>query len=147
MVWSAKKIHKLPKQLLEDTQIVTERTSTLTALSRCRQFIWEGQGIIEPPMNLPDTPVLSIARFPFHPSLFQKCAKPWNKLIENKIPWPWWYRPQFPTPSCRHHCSPLTCIFNLILDVKEIPKLWKSAFVLPLLKGGDPSLLDNYRPM
>lgn len=29
----------------------------------------------------------------------------------------------------------------------EIPKLWKSAFVLPLLKGGDPSLLDNYRPI
>ena len=42
---------------------------------------------------------------------------------------------------------PLTCIFNLTLDVKEIPKLWKSAFVLPLLKGGDPSLLDNYRPI
>lgn len=28
-----------------------------------------------------------------------------------------------------------------------IPSSWKSAFVLPLLKGGDPSVLDNYRPI
>jgi len=31
------------------------------------------------------------------------------------------------------------------LDSGEIPRVWKSAFVLPLLKGGDPMVLNNYR--
>ncbi len=32
--------------------------------------------------------------------------------------------------------EPLSYIFNLSLLSNEIPKIWKSAFVLPLLKGG-----------
>ncbi len=36
-------------------------------------------------------------------------------------------------------------LFNLSLSTKEIPQIWKSAFVVPLLKGGVPTLLDNYR--
>lgn len=31
--------------------------------------------------------------------------------------------------------------------MKEIPSAWKSAFVLPLLKQGDPAILTNYRPI
>ncbi len=42
---------------------------------------------------------------------------------------------------------PLTNIFNLCLNTNVIPSLWKSAFVVPLLKGGDPSILNNYRPI
>ncbi len=38
-------------------------------------------------------------------------------------------------------------LFNLSLTTKEIPQIWKSAFVVPLLKGGVPTLLDNYRPI
>lgn len=41
---------------------------------------------------------------------------------------------------------PLMYLFNLSLDTNEIPLVWKSAFVLPLLKGGDPNVLDNSRP-
>lgn len=41
----------------------------------------------------------------------------------------------------------IATIFNLSLYSGEIPNSWKSAFVLPLLKGGDPSCLDNYRPI
>ena len=43
--------------------------------------------------------------------------------------------------------EPLIYLFNLTLECNEIPKIWKSAFVLPLLKGGDPTLLNNYRPI
>lgn len=43
--------------------------------------------------------------------------------------------------------EPLTYIFNLSLSQNSIPEVWKSAFVLPLLKGGDPSSLNNYRPI
>jgi hypothetical protein len=40
-----------------------------------------------------------------------------------------------------------TYLFNRTLECNEIPRTWKSAFVLPLLKGGDPTLLNNYRPI
>ncbi len=43
--------------------------------------------------------------------------------------------------------KPLTCLFNLSLNTNKLPKVWKSAFVLPLLKGGDPSSVNNYRPI
>jgi hypothetical protein len=43
--------------------------------------------------------------------------------------------------------EPFRYLFNLTLEFNEIPKIWKSAFVLPLLKGGDPTHLNNYRPI
>lgn len=43
--------------------------------------------------------------------------------------------------------EPLSCIFNLSLSTNTLPKVWKSAFVLPLLKGGEPSIVNNYRPI
>ena len=43
--------------------------------------------------------------------------------------------------------EPLANIFNLSLSTNLIPKSWKEAYVLPILKGGDPSDLNNYRPI
>ncbi len=37
----------------------------------------------------------------------------------------------------------LSLLTNTIRD----PKIWKSAFVVPLSKWGDPSLMDNYSPI
>ena len=42
---------------------------------------------------------------------------------------------------------PLTNIFYLCLNTNVIPPIWKSAFMVPLLKGGDPTILNNYRPI
>lgn len=41
----------------------------------------------------------------------------------------------------------MSYIFNLTIVENDIPKVWKSAHVTPLLKGGDPSILNNYRPI
>ena len=41
--------------------------------------------------------------------------------------------------------EPLASIFNLSLCANKLPKVWKSAFILPLLKGGDSSAVNNYR--
>ena len=38
-------------------------------------------------------------------------------------------------------------IFNLSLELNIVPDIWNSAPVVPLLKGGDPTRLDNYRPI
>uniref|UniRef100_A0A8C1PPA9 Reverse transcriptase domain-containing protein n=1 Tax=Cyprinus carpio TaxID=7962 RepID=A0A8C1PPA9_CYPCA len=43
--------------------------------------------------------------------------------------------------------EPITYIFNLSRSSNDLPDVWKSVHVLPLLKGGDPSILDNYRPI
>ena len=43
--------------------------------------------------------------------------------------------------------EPLTHLFNLSLASNKIPMIWKAAYVLPLLKGGDPNILNNYRPL
>ena len=32
--------------------------------------------------------------------------------------------------------GPLAYLFNLTVENKDIPKIWKSAFVLPVLKRG-----------
>jgi len=45
---------------------------------------------------------------------------------------------------CLH--EPLTHLFNISLVTNKIPKFKKSDYVLPLLKGRDPSLPNNYRP-
>ena len=41
----------------------------------------------------------------------------------------------------------LEFIFNLSIDNKKFPKLWKSAKITPLFKTGDASLPTNYRPI
>ncbi len=43
--------------------------------------------------------------------------------------------------------EPIASIFYLSLSTNVIPPSWKSAMVMPLLKGGDPSDLNNYRPI
>lgn len=55
--------------------------------------------------------------------------------------------PYFLREAADFIAEPLTHIFNLTIANNEIPQVWKSAYVLPLLKGGDPSSLNNYRPI
>ena len=40
--------------------------------------------------------------------------------------------------------KPIQCIFNVTITTNHIPAIWKVANVLPLLKGGDPTCLNNY---
>ena len=42
---------------------------------------------------------------------------------------------------------PLYIIFNLSLNSGEIPDDWKSAYVVPIFKGGKTSVVGNYRPV
>ncbi len=59
-----------------------------------------------------------------------------------------------PPASLRSHGSrprptrhTLTHIFNLTIETGLIPSVLKSAYVTPLLKGGDRSNPNNYRPI
>jgi len=55
--------------------------------------------------------------------------------------------PIFLKLAANHIPEPLTHIFNLSLSTNILPKHWKSAFFFSLLKGGDPSDVNNYRPI
>lgn len=65
-----------------------------------------------------------------------------RSLDTNKSPGPDCVEPVFLKLAADIITSPLTYIFNLSLNTGLLPEIWKSAFVVPLLKG-DPA--DNYR--
>ena len=41
----------------------------------------------------------------------------------------------------------LTKLLNLCFSSSKVPQMWKHANVMPLFKKGDPSELNNYRPI
>lgn len=43
--------------------------------------------------------------------------------------------------------KPLCTIFNLALRTKTFPDVWKVGKITPILKKGDPNLVENYRPV
>ena len=94
-----KKDTQLPKQLLVDTQIVTERTSIVKALNQ--HFLDAGslfekvKGIIEPLMNLPDTPLHSFTRFSFSSFSVSEVCKALKEIDGKKCPGPDELDPRF----------------------------------------------------
>ena len=55
--------------------------------------------------------------------------------------------PVFIKEGIDYICIPLSKIFNKSLLLHKFPTLWKSAQIVPLFKKGNPSLVDNYRPV
>lgn len=55
--------------------------------------------------------------------------------------------PSFLVRDCVVLATPLSIIFNLALKTNTFPSCWKIARVCPVLKSGDPSLIENYRPI
>ena len=42
---------------------------------------------------------------------------------------------------------PLSIIFNKSIHSGKCPFMWKYSFITPILKNGDPSVKENYRPI
>ena len=50
--------------------------------------------------------------------------------------------------DCSEEISgPLAQIINLSLSTNTVPTLWKSAKITPIIKSGNPDLVENYRPI
>ena len=94
-----------------------------------------------------DEPVRAGQTFSFLPFSVQVVHKALKSLDQRKPAGPYLLDPCFSNLAADFIAEPLTYLFNLTLECNEIPKIWKSAFVLPLLKGGDPTILNNYRPI
>ncbi len=70
-----------------------------------------------------------------------------KELNMSKSPGPDHIAPLFLKLGADFISPSLTYLFNLSLMTNTIPRIWKSAFIVPLSKGGDLSLMDNYRPI
>lgn len=149
----------LPSSMLVDGNRVTDRTDVLNCFNK--HFISSGFlfNSKNPSKQLPssddafnDTPAAdrttgNIQTFNFTPFSTTEVAKALKDLDPNKSPGPDHLEPLFLKLASEIVAVPVCYIFNLTLLTNVIPKVWKSAFVIPLLKGGDPTILNNYRPI
>lgn len=85
--------------------------------------------------------------FTFTPFSLNDVHKALMSLDIKKPAGPDYLEPYFLKIAADFIAKPLMYIFNLSLDQNVMPSIWKSAHVFPLLKGGDPALLNNYRPI
>ena len=89
----------------------------------------------------------NIQAFNFTPFSTAEVAKALKGLDPKKSPGPDNLEPLFLKLASKIVAVPLCYIFNLSILINVIPQVWKSVFVIPLLKGGDPTILNNYRPI
>lgn len=68
-------------------------------------------------------------------------------LKKKKAPDPDNSEPLFLKLASESVAAPLCYIFNLSLLTNAIPRVWESVFVVPLFKGGKPTILNNFRPI
>lgn len=94
-----------------------------------------------------ESPMFSGDPFKFAPFTVLEVHKALKTLDHRKPPGPDMMEPYFLKLAANFIAEPLSILFNLSIKTKEIPSVWKSAFILPLLKGGDPAVLSNYRPI
>lgn len=90
-----------------------------------------------------EEPLSSGLNFSFSPFSVQEV---YDALVPRKPAGPVLFEPSFLKLAAELIAEALTYLFNLTLECREIPKIWKSAFVLPLLRGYDPTVINNYWP-
>ncbi len=95
------------------------------------------------PLAVAESPLNS--EFNFRPFTVAEVHKALTKLDSKKPAGPDNIGVYFLKLAADFIAEPLTYIHNLTLTSKKIPKIWKMAHVFPLLKGGEPSSLNNYR--
>jgi len=143
---------ELPNFLVKDSVNLTDKCAMLNYLNE--HFITAGHlfdsfnsdlkshALTDEPSVVSRPPV--DCSFHFEPSEVHSVLK---KLDSKKSAGPDSLVPFFLKLAADLIAEPLTSIFNLSLSTNKLPKVWKSAFVLPLLKGGEPSVVNNYRPI
>lgn len=144
----SKTTHTLPTSVMKDSVAVHDKFEILNCFNEhfvSAGFLFESapRPTVEPIVD----PVFSGQPFNFVPFTVQEVHRALKNLDPKKSAGPDHIDPYFLNVAADFIVRPLTCLLNMTLENKEIPKTWKSAFVLPILKGGDPAILNNYRPI
>lgn len=139
----------LPKFVLKNSLPVYDRVDVLNCFNE--HFVSVGS-LSESTEVVAVTPctyssVFSGEPFNFVSFTVQQVHGALKALDHRKPPGPDLIEPYFLKKAADFVAEPLTILFNLSIQNNEIPSVWKSAFVTPLFKGGDPAVLTNYRPI
>ncbi len=143
---------ELPSSIVIDSQKLTDKTKILDCFNEhfiASGFLFESLNTQHECSSTVETVGLdpSSQSFSFSPITVSDVNKALKHLDKTKSAGPDKLDPYFLKLAANFIAVPLTNIFNLCLNTNVIPSLWKSAFVVPLLKGGDPSIINNYRPI
>lgn len=134
------------KFVLKDSLPVYDRVDVLNCFNE--HFVsvgslFESTGVVAV-TPCTDPPVFSGEPFNFVSFTVQQVHGALKALDHRKPPGPDLIEPYFLKKAADFVAEPLN-LFNLSIQNNEIPSVWKSAFVTPLFKGGDPAVLTNYR--
>ena len=143
----------MPACIVKDAHILSEKPAILNYFNE--HFVSSGYlfGSLHPHQPdvqgvCPHSPVNAMAPgFDLTPFEVAEVHRALQQLDLNKSAGPDNLEPFFLRSAADFIAEPLCHIFNLTISENEIPSIWKSAYVLPLLKGGDPSVVNNYRPI
>uniref|UniRef100_A0A669EJS2 Reverse transcriptase domain-containing protein n=1 Tax=Oreochromis niloticus TaxID=8128 RepID=A0A669EJS2_ORENI len=139
----------LPKFILKDSVPVYDRHEVLNSFNKHfvdAGFLFNTVGAT-PTIPGIEPQIYSGEFFEFSPFSVQEVHKALKALDQKKPPGPDLIEPYFLKTAADYIAQPLTILFNLSIQNNEIPFVWKSACVTPILKGGDPAILTNYRPI
>ena len=140
----------LPKEIRVENEIITDKTKMLYILN---QHFIASDKLFEKEMPLKTAQNSSYAeqKLPFDfnvtPITINEVRDALKKINIKKSAGPDGLDPHLLQIAAEIIVEPLTHIFNLTIENGQIPKIWKAANVVPLLKGGDPANPNNYRPI
>lgn len=146
--------NELPPHIIRDNFTISDRSAMLECFNE--HFVASGSLLDKslPPKTSPYNGnvagrccVSQPFPFTFTPFSLNDVHKALMSLDIKKPAGPDYLEPYFLKIAADFIAKPLMYIFNLSLDQNVMPSIWKSAHVFPLLKGGDPALLNNYRPI
>uniref|UniRef100_A0A8C5N2E5 Reverse transcriptase domain-containing protein n=1 Tax=Gouania willdenowi TaxID=441366 RepID=A0A8C5N2E5_GOUWI len=144
-----KNTETIPSFVLKDSVPVYDRTEVLNCFNQhflSSGSLFDSKGITTG-NSCTESSMFSGDPFNFNPFTCHEVHKALKALDHRKPPGPDLIEPYFLKLAADFIAEPLSILFNLSIRNKDIPSVWKSAFVLPLLKGGDPAVLTNYRPI
>lgn len=134
----------------EDSVQISDKTEMLGCFNEhfiASGWLFTSQNIAQGATDHSDGCIWEGEPFNFIPVTVSEVHKALKSLEPRKSAGPDNLEPYFLKLAADFIALPMAYLFNLSLETNEIPLIWKSAFVLPLLKGGDPTLLNNYRPI
>ena len=128
-------------EISSDSKFMAEELNTFFASSFTRE---DTDNITDPDIQFHGSSEEKLTDINITPELVKKHVL---KLKRNKSPGPDNIGSSLLLDICDYITEPLSIIFNMSLQLKQVPSDWKYANVTPIFKKGDKSDPGNYRPI
>ena len=150
-----KKASVFPQELKTGNVSITDKHDILNAFNSHFEkagHIFDQQSSVFPPVSsectIPaSTPSTSVLSFEFDTFQVSDVLHALNTIDPKKSSGPDGLDPFLLKAAAPIIAEPITHIFNMSIGLNQVPVTWKQAYVTPLLKAGNQSDLNNYRPI